>query len=179
MATVPIPGDGVDQGSVDATTFNTKLVDPINFLQNPPLAVLRQTVAQTLANNTSTVITFTTEDEDSENGHDNSTNPSRYTAVYAGWYWVAGAICYSTSATGARYTWLRVNGSDLNGSMSSLPTVSSADFAGVATRARLVSLVVGDYVELVGHQTSGGNLDTVISPARNQSTLSIVWASRQ
>lgn len=173
--TAPSPGDGFDNGAHDAADLNTKLVDPVNFLLAPPRAQLRQTAAQTLANNTSTAITFTTEDFDSEGGHSTSSNTSRYVAAYAGWYLVTGGIAYSNSATGARYAWLRVNGSDLAGSMASLTSVGASDFAGVNVRSRYVSLNVGDYVEIVGHQTSGGNLDTVVSPTRNQSTLSVVW----
>lgn len=179
MPVVPGSHTFVD-GLAPSSEMNSYVRDPISFLLRPPMAELRQLVAQTIATATGTPITFTFEDMDQDpdgiGGHDNSTNPSRYTARYAGWYLCTGAVCWLNNATGLRHTYLRVNGTDVLSSVGS-GTPSSADVIAVNNRPRKVFLGVGDYVELIGYQSSGGNLNTFVTNTPYQSGLSVLWVS--
>ena len=132
-----------------------------------------------VADSTITAVTFTAEDVDTDvtgtGGHDNVTNNTRYTAVYAGWYQVAGGINFTANGTGDRFAWWRVNGTDVNGSSGFLGADATNDNV-VMPRTKLVFLNVGDYVELIGFQSSGAPLNTLVS-GRAQSNMSVVWVS--
>jgi len=158
---------------------NSFIRDPITFALNPPRAELRQIVAQTVTSSAATPVTFTAEDIDADvdgvGGHDNVTNPSRYTARYAGWYQVSGAIGYAANATGRRLTWWAVNGTAVNSSQTAGPATASLDCQ-VTARTKQIFLNVGDYVELVAWQESGGPLATLAGGSTGCG-MSIRWVS--
>lgn len=145
------------------------ILDQIVFLSQPPIAVLRQTGAQSLSTGAGTAITFDAEDIDTHGGHSTVTNTSRYTAQIAGWYQLSGGVSITGSATNRRACWWTKNGSDIAGSEA---TVSAGDDTGTLTvpaRTILVLLAVADYVELKGFQDSGGSLNTVVTSAAQPS----------
>ncbi len=169
----------IEDGIVPSSQWN-QFRDAIDFVQRPPLAELRQTTLQPLATAVWVAITFPTEDEDTDvdlvGGHSTSVNTSRYTARYAGRYDLGGAVSTAVSGTGARGTKWQVNGVDVAGSQLVLP--SQASFSNICpARRKQVYLNVGDYVELFGFQSSGGSLDTSVSPTTEQSHMSIRWVS--
>jgi hypothetical protein len=177
VAVVPEPPT-FEIGASDTTALNL-LRDSIRFLQAPPVAELRQTAAQTFTTGVTTAVQFNAEDVDSDidaiGGHDNVTNNTRYTARYPGWYVVSGAVVFAANVTGDRFAWFMVNGSDVNGSLGFV----AGDATGTAStpaRTKHVFLNVGDYVELVGFQNSGGNLLTS-GTGREQSSMSVRWVS--
>lgn len=145
------------------------------FLLSPPIAVLLQSVAQSLTSATFTSLTLDVETVDSAGGHDTVTNTSRYTAVYPGWYEVGGGTGYAANVTGRRGARWAVNGTAINGSGVLIPTNSSGTTQ-VPARTIQVYLNVGDYVELQGYQDSGGALNTAVSTDQ-QSCMSIRWVS--
>lgn len=143
---------------------------------NRPAAKLRQTIAQSIPNNTPTVILFGTEDLDTDpdgvGGHIPAFQ-SRYTARYSGWYRVGGGATIAANATGVRVLSWAVNGFHVGGSDVLLPPV-----AGVSTRiparADLIRLNEGDYLELRIYQNSGGSLPTAVLNDE-QPTMSVSW----
>ncbi len=177
MTSVPSPGTGFGVGVVDGSDLNNLLVDPVLFLLKRPMARLRQIVAQSLTNGTFTAITFTTHDVDQDwaggTGHSDSSNTSRYTANYAGWYMLTGGISYAVSATGVRGAYWYVNGSPISGTETMGPA-SAAVNHGTAARGEMMYLNSGDYVELNGYQTSGGALNTAVTGVA-MSTMNVVW----
>lgn len=177
MPVAPVPPT-FEVGVSDTTALNL-LRDCQRFLLNPPIAELRQTTLQTFTTSVSAAVTFTTEDIDTDidgiGGHDNVTNPSRYTARYAGWYLISGAVEFVANATGDRFAWLAVNGTDVNGSVG-FQAGDATGSAAVQARIKKVYLNIGDYVEVIGFQSSGGNLNTVVG-ARDQSSMSVQWVS--
>lgn len=176
MATVPDTHDFLT-GVVVTSEDNTYIRDPIRFLLNKPIAELRQTSVQTLTTSVAAAIALQTADIDTDpdgiGGHDPVTNNSRYTARYAGWYDIAGAVTFASNATSVRHVFWRVNGTTVNGSYLVAPSVSGDDTI-VNARAKQVYLNVGDYVELWAIQFSGGNLSTVVA-AISQSHMSVKW----
>lgn len=179
MATVPSSHTFIDAVATSSEQ-NTYVRDPITFILKPPMAELRQPVAQTIATGTPTALTFTASDVDTDyaggTGHSNSVNTSRYTANYAGWYQVSGGITWQANATGVRTAEWRVNGSAVLGTLVELQTVTGGLACGVPARTKLVYLNVSDYVELWVQQTSGGNLGTS-GGTTEQGSMSVRWVS--
>ncbi|MFC8676667.1 hypothetical protein ACFUEN_28780 [Streptomyces griseorubiginosus] len=107
---------------------------------------------------TDTAIALDTEDYDSDNGHSTVTNNSRYTVQVAGTYLIAATLGFATNATGNRKVGINVNGANARGGVVQSNAFASNSFcASVVTEQ---ALAVGDYVELVGWQTSGAALNT-------------------
>jgi|SRR5881394_3394713 len=179
MAAVPGTHDFADS-QAPSTEMNTFVRDPINFLLTPPIAVLRQTVAQTITTGTMTAATFDTEDLDTNvsatSQHDNVTNNTRFTAVYAGWYQVSGGTGYSANVTNRRANRWAVNGASLSGTGVYLPTTPTGTCE-TPSRTFFLFLNVGDYVEFQIYQDSGGNLNTAVSTDQ-QTTMMVRWVSR-
>jgi hypothetical protein len=143
----------------------------VTFLLNRPIARLRATSTQSIADSTPTAITFDAEDVDTYGGHSTSVNPSRYTGQVAGWYWAAAKAFFGANSTGIRRISLYVNGAEY--SQVDVPPPSS----GAATMSiiELVYLNVGDYVEAWVEQTTGSAL--LLSPGSGAlgSTLNVTW----
>jgi hypothetical protein len=139
------------------------------FFENPPFFVVGITSATTACTTaTFTPIHFDNTVKDSAGGHSNSTNNTRYTAQYAGWYGFIGAIQFPTNATGVRAAIFYLNGV----AYSIGPVVNAA--SGITTNVGHVydiPMNVGDFVELDAYQTSGGTLTLGASSA----TLSGKW----
>lgn len=113
---------------------------------------------QTIANNTATALTFTSENYDTDGFHSTVTNTSRLTVPSGkgGYYEIKMQGYWDQSATGIRQARLYKNGAVL---------MYSGDFetddasAYVPSMVSMVTnLAVGDYIEFYVYQTSGGNL---------------------
>jgi hypothetical protein len=180
MATIPSETTAVAGTVLTAATWNANVRDAINFILAPPFAVLRQTVAQSIANAAWVGATLDAEDLDRDNGHSTSSNTSRYTAQTAGWYAVRGAALYTANGTGSRAVAIQINGA-FTARYSKMQIASSGASAttGVITMHD-VYFNVGDYVELALNQTSGVALNTNVSedgaPGSNPS-LTVRWIS--
>lgn len=140
-----------------------------------PSAQMRQTSAQSLSHATFTAITFTTEDYDSHGGHDNATNPSRYTAPIDGQYELSGGVGFTANASGFRALVWSKNGTRIAGSQTSAAAIGGGASQPMAARTIKVQLVAGDYVELVAYQDSGGGaLNTSVSNDE-QSSMTVTY----
>jgi hypothetical protein len=171
MVAPPNPRTWVNGEYVSDATLNgpNGIRDALRFLLDPPRCKCRQTAAQSIPTGTWTPVTFTTEDYDNEataaylsgtGMHDPATNPSRVVAQTAGSYLVTAIAYFATSSAGARGAKLTVNGVVLPNSqilVGANPTATRP--TGVPT-TNIISLSVGDYVELQAFQDSGGALST-------------------
>lgn len=173
MAVVPSPPTFAP--GLSSTTQLSQLVSVVNFLLAPPRLEVRQTTLQSIPNNSSTALTFTTEDLDSHAQHDTATDTARFTAVYAGWYLCSGAICFAASGTGVRIAQWAVNGTVQNGTDVEITAVTGAVTI-VPARTRKLYLAVNDYLELRAFQNSGGALNTGVTTS-NQSSMAVHWVS--
>lgn len=180
MPVVPTPP--LWSPGVLSTSQLNQLSAAVNFLLRPPIAKLRQTVAQTLTTGVGSAVTFTTEsvdtDVDGTGGHDTSVNTSRYTARYPGWYGVAAGVSFIGNATGIRLVRFAVNGVADDASDSLLINAGAGNTQRQPSRTTIVYLDIGDYVETIATQTSGGNLNTVATAGGEQSHMSIWYLSR-
>jgi hypothetical protein len=118
-------------------------------------AYATKTAAQTLTNNTDTVLSWNAERFDTDGFHDNSTNNSRMTipSGKGGKYLVVASAYW---ATGSGYRELNVlkNGSIVN----YFYTVIDVNY-GFQNISTIVDCVATDYLEVRGFQNSGGNLN--------------------
>lgn len=177
MATIPVYRTWVAGEIVTAAYLNTNVRDAGNFFLAVPLAVLRQTVAQSIPNSTFTAFLFDTEDIDRDNGHSTVTNTSRYTAQTAGWYTVQGSVNFAVSTTGQRTIVLRPNG----GAATTYKNKQQVPMTGTVGSGSLVTVStfffnVGDYVEVLGWQNTGGALNSYITDEGNPS-MNVQWVS--
>lgn len=161
MATVPTPLDWIANAGVYATAamLEAGVGDPLTFLMNPPGATVHRGAAQSIPNNTPTAIAFDTEDIDIDAMH--SASGTRLTINTPGTYFVSGMIPYDPNATGQREARLVKNGtgSAVPGARTIIPASGSFTVTAVLPSIEL-PLIVGDFLELVANQTSGGALNT-------------------
>lgn len=179
--TVPDTHDFVD-GVATSSEMNSYVRDPIRFLLNPPLARLRATATQSVANLTWTSVLFGAEDCDQANGaagdqHSTSVNTSRFTCAWPGRYLVSGGVAFAGNTTGRRGTRVAINGALVEAS-GTIVIATSASLVIIPVRGTLVYLTVGDYVEIQALQESGGALN-VSAAAGNEanSSMDILWVS--
>ena len=161
---------------VTDTTMNNNITAVLNFLMAPPIVQARQTVAQSLPNNTATVLTFDSEDVDSSGMHSTVTNTGRLTAVYPGWYAHLPGYSQAANATGQRVMSIQVNGTVVNGSGADQTSAVAAISTRGIGRPMLIFLNVGDFSELSALQNSGGALNTAVTTSE-QSTFAAFWVS--
>jgi len=115
------------------------------------------TATQSISNNTSTLITWDSENFDTNTYHSTSSNTSRITipAGKAGKYLFTSYGFFADNATGNRRLDLRKNGSLIR----SWPTPSTtATFSGL-TITCILNLAEADYIEIAVFQSSGGSLN--------------------
>lgn len=180
MPAVPTPPT-IRDGVTPSSTWN-QFRDAINFLLGPPIASLRQTAAQTLTTGVLTAVTFDVEDVDTDvaglGGHSTSSNTSRWVAQYPGWYVVAAGVSWASNSTGQRVIDLLVNGTGANGSRIWVDATAGGSPTMLASRTVKLYLTAGDFVEVEAYQNSGGNLNTWVSNALEQSMMNVWWQSR-
>lgn len=110
---------------------------------------------KTIANTTTTVLTFDTELMDSNGFHDTSSNTSRLTipSGYAGKYRISAQLFPIENSSGRREIRFRKNGVEQYGwNMSGYGTMEMINFYAY------VNASVADYYEVTYRQSSGGNL---------------------
>jgi hypothetical protein len=141
-----------------------------------PEAELIQTAAQSLANNAWTAIALQGETVDTHNGHDTATNNSRFTipAGWAGYYVVSGLGYFASGTAGVRVVALAKNGTRIRGALARDQPAGDGFGNGVSTGAHVLSLAVGDYVELHVLHTQGAAINTFAGDPET-SSLTVAW----
>ena len=143
-------------GSVTSAKIGSKAVTPAKLAKAPAARANLTTAEQSIPNTTPTAIEFDDEDFDSHGLFDLA-NGSRLVAPIAGIYEITGGIDWAINATGERTTAISINGTAV------AARVRDEASAGRHAQnvATLVHLAAGDFVQLEGTQTSGGNLEAV------------------
>jgi hypothetical protein len=90
--------------------------------------------------------------------HSTVTNTSRLVAVYPGWYDTGGVVSWASNATGNRIAKIGINGTVQN-TIHNWPAGAAATIS-LPTGGLLYFLNVGDYLESIVNQSSGGALNT-------------------
>jgi len=115
------------------------------------------TSTQSISNNTATLITWDSENFDTSAFHSTSSNTSRITIPTgkAGYYMFTTYGFFDSNALGNRRIDIRKNGSLIRSWPSSSTT---STFTGLNLTC-VLSLAVGDYIEVAVFQSSGGSLN--------------------
>lgn len=166
MSNLPVPVPATWSVNLPPTAGQINAMrDALNFLLNPPMAVLYQGAVQSIPNNAFTALTWDQSLVDSYGGHSSVTNPSRYTAQVPGWYDLDGGFSFAANVTGVRDGAWYKNGAQITtpgaGAVTGSPGAGSSPTQ--AMPGLQVFLNAGDYVELWVIQTSGGALNTNIA----------------
>lgn len=173
MGTVPTMSTTSAGGSITAALWNSNVRDGVNwFLSTRPMAILRQTVAQSIPNGATTGVTFDAEDADTDSGHSTVSNTSRYTANTAGKYLVIVDGSVVANAAGRVEVGIRLNGATMYGIASQLNSASNTPYACVVA---IVPMIVGDYVEMTLFQNSGGAINSGV--ANNTPRMQVMWVT--
>jgi hypothetical protein len=170
MATIPSAYTWTVGELVTAAKMNAYLRDAVNFLLSPPYATLTHSTTQSFTTGTAAAVLFNSEVADTDNGHSTSSNTSRYTAQTAGMWKLDASTPWTSNGTGTRALSARTNGSTDNNATS---MAAAAGTTAVPVSDRL-NMSVGDYVEVVALQSSGGNL-TIVNSAYGGQRMSLKW----
>lgn len=159
----PIPRTWTTNEIVTATHLNTEIRDTQNYLLRPPGVRAQRTTTQSLTSGTAAAVIFNAADQwDYDAMHDPAVNPSRITINTAGNYLLVSSLEFAaqTTAAGIRQVYWRLNGGTVIGGVETQPMTSAFNSLPVAVSSSAIArLVVGDYVELMALQTSGGSLN--------------------
>ena len=97
-------------GEVLTAAVVQQINDNGEFLIDPPACSIKETTAQSLADNTSTAMTSNEENFDNDSMHSTVTNTSRITIQTAGRYLISATVAFAANTVGVRYIAFRVNG---------------------------------------------------------------------
>lgn len=140
---------------IDATVGSA-----LDALQSPPSCHAFNNANIAVTNNSEQALALNSEHDDNNGIHSTSVNTSRLTCQKDGPYVFHYSLFFASNATGYRYCYLRLNGATaLNFDTRNPLTGQVTALSGAASRR----LVVGDYVEIIVFQNSGGSLNVVAS----------------
>ncbi|WP_067171217.1 hypothetical protein [Microtetraspora niveoalba] len=154
MAVLPAPRTWTVGELVTAAKLNNDVRDGINFLLSPPMAVLLPDGGQ-YANDTDTVVRWSSEALDRDGGHDNTTNNTRYTAQTAGWYdFDFSAFIFGGQSSGILFLGFTKNANVSWAAGSGFPLALNRLSGQLSTT---LQMSVGDYIQAWVRHTTGGS----------------------
>lgn len=140
-------------------------------------ALVAKTASQSVPNSTDTTLTWNSETYDTDNIHNNVTNNTRLT-VPAG---VTRAILrvnlsLQVSTVGRRNVSILKNGTTFPGMGYVGTQGASSNPMGISLLSSTISVIAGDFFEVILNQSSGGNLN-VLAESRTSFSMEIVEGS--
>lgn len=138
-----------------------------------PFCWAYRTSNQTLANVTTTAISWNSNVVDNAGCHSTAVNPSRLIAPIDGWYRVKSCLRWQADLDGIRIVDIVPNGTGVVHTRRG-PDAMGAIFDAGHTVDAEVRLSAGQYVEIVGYHSAGNNLD-VLGAALWGSWVSFSW----
>lgn len=151
---------------ISAATMNTYIEADIAFLGTPPSVQVWNNFAETITNNTNTVLGMNIEQKKTDAGmHSNSVNNTRLVSTVTGTYLIYGNAEWATNGVGFRQLLIVTNGATTLASVNQTFTTSTPSQQNVLV---VWAIPVTQYVELFCAQTSGGSLtvNTTLSSPR-------------
>lgn len=144
-----------DPGIQSIQTQANSLQTQIDYLTNPPRALMNSPTPTSIPASIFTVLGWGGEDYDNNNGHSTVSNTSRYTVQTAGRFEYLAYISWSIPAAGQREVYVRKNGTtDLR--VSYVSTASGSVQGSMICQGDAL-LIVGDYLEVRLYQATSGS----------------------
>jgi hypothetical protein len=131
---------------------------------------------------TDTAITFATGSEqiDTAGGHDESTNPARYTVQSGedGLYICMGTLAGDSAAGSGFMTgfWRRNTGGGVNQQGRAAANVVSGDATWLPLGVAVFPCVAGDYIQMFGKRSGGTAYNTKVISGEASSVLIVKWS---
>lgn len=160
MSTAPNPKTWVDTTDyATAAVLNLEVRDALNFLLNKPRVSLRRVAAQSIPNPTSArvPIQWDTEDSDLAGMWSSGANTKIFTQ-YAGRYSASLIVDFAVNSTGSRALYCKVNGTTEYTTGIQLANAASDTIIGFNFEIPRL-FAVGEYIEFLAGQSSGGALN--------------------
>lgn len=138
-----------------------------------PRVVAFRTATQSLTTGVLTPINLTEEDLDVGAMHDTTTLNTRITVPAAGFYLIFSKLHYAVSGANDMRNRIHKNG---NTTLPVSEVVNGTTLAGATTvtNAAALDLIIGDYLELIGFQNSGGNVNVGNATRQNASEIIVI-----
>jgi hypothetical protein len=167
QTTFNVTGEGDTYWLVSDGSASWHVVD---YFLSPSYCDVYATTSQTFGNGTATGVNMDSENSDPDGLHSTSTNTSRVTIKKPGLYLITGFMTFKPGA-GYREVDIQKNGVVSGSTLVAGGANTNNDYisCSVVTEAPLAA---GDYVELTGYQTTGGNLDSFVG-AQNKPHLTV------
>lgn len=162
--------DGPTQIQALATALDTR-----RQTDRQTAAFLRATTGTVMTTaDTNYMIGFNAEDYDNGNGHDNTTNNTRWTVPTGrgGTYLIQGGWSPAGTSTGNITAQLYKNAAAISGTSNRMPPIGGGGTIGVSTRLWIGTLAAADYIEL-GAINSAAGLTTNVGTGF-QATLAVL-----
>lgn len=147
---------------ISATSLNTNFASLKTAIENVPdhlAARVRQSSNQTIANNTTTTLSWDTTDFDTGSFYSAGT-PDRLTIPSDGIYRVTANVAWTHNTTGIRSAYVKVNGGNDVLVDSCDPETNGATYINMTG---IQKFNAGDYIQFSVYQTSGSGLTLATS----------------
>ena len=120
---------------------------------------VKKTADQTLTTSTYTVLSWDSENFDTDTMHNNVTNNTRITipSGKTGYYLLSGSISFGSNGAGNRIVRAYKNGADFRW-LAAMDAAATGNFT-VVSFSQTISLTAADYLEIYAFQSSGGDLN--------------------
>jgi hypothetical protein len=146
-------------GTVAPATWGDVVRDDLEALIDPPACAVFNSAAQSIPNNTVTVLTANSELFDNDGMHSTVSNTDRIVAQKAGRYLFIATVLFAASAGSIMSISFRLNGagSDIAGS-----STTNTAIGGRLTASKMFTLAAGEFVVCRAFQNSGGALNVTL-----------------
>jgi hypothetical protein len=158
IATVVTSGGSITSITAENNRYATSRVKTVG---SSTLAVGTRTTNQSIANNTSTVITFgSVTNSDYVTG---VAGTGVFTIKESGIYSLQGGYAFAYNATGERSSWVAINAAIQTTTLAQFTATAAGTSSTRYLMATQFELVAGDTVEFYAYQSSGGALNLSIA----------------
>jgi hypothetical protein len=162
------------QGTAASVAARLANIEAGNTPASPHGLTVYRAANLVLATGTLATISWDTVLADNADGNWSAANPTRLTALKAGWYTFNARILYPANATGQRTFQWAVNGNTVAREDHNAPSNAASNVA--FSSSVTVYLAVGDYLELKVSQNSGASLTVAGATAATPYQLSLSMA---
>jgi hypothetical protein len=170
---IPTPVTWADGDIPSYLDMQLAVENQLEYLLNPPLLRLRQTVIQSMANGATVAIIWDNLEVETDNFWD-AAQPTKITPSIAGWYLGTIKASWLANATGYRQVEIQKNSSATDraakGQYSAFSSGITGEFAFLESFNGTTDFIVAN-----AFQNSGGSLSSDINSLSGQPTITMRW----